>query len=248
MLWRLRINHRTRIGRRRRIDADFLADKYDGVPAGPQSASLSRPLHTGAGLTKVGEWITLLISDCQKFRPGCGLTTQEPGWIVPKGCMTMSKTPMTVADDVVVSLDYVLQLDDGQEIDRSTADEPLEYLHGHGQIVPGLENALYGLAVGDERQVVIEPAEGYGERNDEQLQRFPRDLFPGDVQLAEGEVLNLEDDQTGQVFQAQVMEVTPTEIVLDFNHPLAGETLHFDVRIAGLRRATAEELAHGHAH
>jgi FKBP-type peptidyl-prolyl cis-trans isomerase SlyD len=160
----------------------------------------------------------------------------------------MAQKPATVGKDVVVSIDYVLHLDDGQEIDRSATGEPLAYLHGHNQIVTGLENALQGMAVGDEKRVVVEPAEGYGERDEEQVQTVPRSIFPPELTFEEGEVLNLRDEQSGQVFQTQVIEVGPEELVLDFNHPLAGETLHFHVRIADLRRATSEELAHGHAH
>jgi FKBP-type peptidyl-prolyl cis-trans isomerase SlyD len=160
----------------------------------------------------------------------------------------MSQTTMTVADDVVVSLDYVLQLDDGQEIDRSAAGEPLQYLHGHHQIISGLERALNGMKVDDEKQVVIAPADGYGERDPEQVRVVPRSMFPADLEIAEGEMLHLRDSQSDHVFETQVLEVHPTEVVLDFNHPLAGETLHFAVRIAGLRRATAEEVAHQHVH
>lgn len=160
----------------------------------------------------------------------------------------MTQDTLTVTDDMVVSLDYVLQLDDGEEIDRSEAGSPLNYLHGHQQIISGLENALAGMKVGDEKQVVVAPGDGYGERDENQVQHLPRNAFPPDLDLAEGEVLNLHDSQSGQVFQAQVLELSPAEIVLDLNHPLAGETLHFQVRIADLRPATAEELAHGHAH
>jgi FKBP-type peptidyl-prolyl cis-trans isomerase SlyD len=160
----------------------------------------------------------------------------------------MTQDTLTVTDNMVVSLDYVLQLDDGQEIDRSETGSPLNYLHGHQQIISGLENALTGMKLGDEKEVVVKPEEGYGERDENQVQSLPRSAFPPDLNLAEGEVLNLRDGQSGQVFQAQVIEVTPSEIILDLNHPLAGETLYFQVRIADLRPATAAELAHGHAH
>lgn len=159
-----------------------------------------------------------------------------------------SQNPLTVSKDLVVSLDYVLQLEDGQEVDRSEAGQPLEYLHGHQQIVVGLERALDGMAVGDEKYVVVAPADGYGDHDPNQVQSFPRAAFPAGANLDEGEILELQDSQSGQSFQAQVVESLPDEIVLDFNHPLAGETLHFEVRIAGLRPATAGELAHGHAH
>lgn len=159
-----------------------------------------------------------------------------------------SQSALTVANDRVVSLDYVLHLDDGQEVDRSEAGQPLEYLHGHQQIVTGLESALDGMAVGDEKQVIVAPADGYGEHDPDQIQTFPRSAFPAEATLDEGEILELQDDQSGHFFQAQIIESLPEQIVLDFNHPLAGETLHFDVRIAGVRPATADELAHGHAH
>ena len=160
----------------------------------------------------------------------------------------MTKATQTVTDNVVVSLEYVLTLDDGQEIDRSEIGEPLEYLHGHSQIIPGLEQALTGLTVGAEKQVIVAPEEGYGQYNDDQVQTMPRDAFPPEADLSEGELLNLQDEESGHVFQAQVVEASDDEIVLDFNHPLAGETLHFQVKVVGVRAATPEELAHGHAH
>jgi FKBP-type peptidyl-prolyl cis-trans isomerase SlyD len=160
----------------------------------------------------------------------------------------MTQGTQTVTNNVVVSIEYVLTLDDGQEIDRSEVGAPLEYLHGHGQIIPGLEQELTGLSVGAEKQVVVAPEDGYGEYDDNQVQTMPRDAFPPEADLTEGELLNLQDEESGHIFQAQVVESDNDEVVLDFNHPLAGETLHFQVKIVGVRAATPEELAHGHAH
>jgi FKBP-type peptidyl-prolyl cis-trans isomerase SlyD len=159
----------------------------------------------------------------------------------------MMSEQMKIKDGVVVSLDYTLRLDDGELIDAS-AGEPLEYLHGHGQIIPGLEKALEGLTVGDSKKVVVPPAEAYGEVNLEAFEIVPRSMFPDDLELEEGLELSLRDAETDEPFDATIAEIRETEVMLDFNHPLAGETLHFEVSIPAVRPATKEELAHGHAH
>jgi FKBP-type peptidyl-prolyl cis-trans isomerase SlyD len=132
-------------------------------------------------------------------------------------------------------------------IDTSQDQEPLEYLQGRGQIIPGLEQAVYGMAVGEEKDVVVAPADGYGEHDPDAYEMVDRDVFPADLNLEPGIGLRMRDDE-GQALVAYVEEVRPDGVVLDFNHPLAGETLHFNVQIAGLRSATSEELEHGHAH
>lgn len=159
----------------------------------------------------------------------------------------MTDKHLTVADDVVVQLDYTLRLDDGQIVDRSEDSDPLEFLQGHGQIIPGLEQALNGMAVGEEKKVVVAPRDGYGEREENTVQEVPREAFGPDVELTPGMALELRDS-SGHPVLAFIAEVGPESILLDLNHPLAGETLHFDVTIAGLREATSEELAHGHVH
>ena len=159
----------------------------------------------------------------------------------------MTEEKLTVADDLVVSLDYTLRLDDGETIDTSVDQEPLELLQGRGQIIPGLEQALYGMAVDDQKDVVVAPAEGYGEKDSDAFELVARDVFPTDLDLRPGGGLRMRDE-SGQAMVAYVAEVRPDEVLLDFNHPLAGETLYFEVRIAALRPATVEELAHGHAH
>lgn len=153
-----------------------------------------------------------------------------------------------VSDDMIVSLDYVLTLDNGEEIDRSEANAPLEYLHGHGNIIPGLENELQGLTMGDEKKVVVKPKHGYGERDPESVAEYPRNAFPASVKLEVGEPIGMRDSESGETYQAYISEIRPESVMLDFNHPLAGETLYFQIKIAGLREPTGEELSHGHVH
>lgn len=159
----------------------------------------------------------------------------------------MTDTMLKVADGMVVSLDYTLKLDDGEVIDSSDGREALQFLQGQGQIVPGLEQALYGMAVGEEKEVEVAPVDGYGETDPDAYQMVPRDVFPADMTLTEGMGLRMRDE-SGQPLEAYVADIRPEGVLLDFNHPLAGETLFFHVKIAGLRSGTAEELAHGHVH
>lgn len=159
----------------------------------------------------------------------------------------MTDSKLVVVDDLVVSLDYTLSLDDGQVIDTSADQEALEFLQGRGHIVPGLEQALYGMAIGDEKNVVIAPTDGYGEEDPDAFQIVPRDIFPADMTLKPGMGLHMRNE-SDEVLEAYVAELRPDEVLLDFNHPLAGETLYFEVKIAALRPATSEELAHGHVH
>jgi len=154
---------------------------------------------------------------------------------------------MTVQDGMVVSLDYTLRLGAGDVIDSSADGEPLEFLQGAGQIISGLEQALYGMVVGDEKQVTVAPADGYGEMDPQGVQFFPAADFPEGMELEVGMALQAQD-QSGHAYTVYVSEVQEDGVLLDFNHPLAGETLHFQAKVAGLRAATAEELAHGHAH
>ena len=160
----------------------------------------------------------------------------------------MTNGALKVGDSVVVSLDYVLILDDDREIDRSDKNEPMEYLHGFDNIIPGLEEELNGMTVGDEKEVVVQPELGYGERDPDGMTEFPRDTFPGSLNLEVGEPVMMRDKDGGESLQAYVSELRTDTVLLDFNHPLAGETLHFHIRIAGLREPTSEELAHGHVH
>lgn len=153
----------------------------------------------------------------------------------------MSKEPLTVADDVIVGMAYVLRSQTGREIDRS--DGAVGFIQGHGQVVPGLEKALYGMGVGEEKEVVVEPAQGYGEYDEADVQRVPRSALSEDLELTLGQGLRMRDRETGEEFRAYVVEVGDEYVILDYNHPLAGQTLHFEVKITELRPATPDELA-----
>lgn len=152
-----------------------------------------------------------------------------------------------VADDMVVELEYTLRLDDGEIADSSDESDPLLVLQGHGDVIPGLESALYGMAVGESKQVTIAPADGYGEVEDDTLYLIPFEAFPDDLTIEQGMDFMLENED-GDYVQAFVSEITDEGVWLDMNHPLAGQTLHFDIKVISLRPATDEEIAHGHVH
>lgn len=155
---------------------------------------------------------------------------------------------LAVADGLVVSLAYSLRLDDGDEIDAAAADDPLVYLHGAGNIIPGLERALAGMKVGQTKKVAVDPSDGYGEVVPDAYEIVPYEAFPAGMELREGMGLRMVDDNSGQVIEAYISELQEEGVLLDLNHPLAGETLFFDVEVVNLREATSEELDHGHAH
>ena len=151
---------------------------------------------------------------------------------------------MNVAQDKVVDLDYKLTVD-GEVIDQSEEGEPLTYLHGHSNIIPGLEKALEGKAVGDSLQVTVQPEEGYGPRDEEAIEDLSRADFDDDIEVGATYYAQAED---GSVIPFTVLSVSGETVRVDFNPPLAGQTLNFDVKVLGVRDATAEELEHGHAH
>jgi FKBP-type peptidyl-prolyl cis-trans isomerase SlyD len=155
---------------------------------------------------------------------------------------------LVVDDGLVVSLAYSLRLDDGEEIDSAPSDDPLIYLHGANNIIPGLEEALTGMKIGDTGKVSVEPGSAYGEVDPDAVQLIPYESFPEDIDLEEGMELHLVDEKSGRQMEAYISELRDEGALVDMNHPLAGETLHFDVEIVGLRRATHDEIAHGHAH
>lgn len=153
---------------------------------------------------------------------------------------------MKIADDTVVSIHYTLTDDSGAVIDRSDAGQPLSYLQGHQNIIPGLEEALRGKSVGDKFNVSIPPENGYGRRDDSLLRVVPRDAFTGIDDIQPGMQFQAETDQGVHLFT--VDKVEGDKITLDGNHPLAGVTLTFDIEVAAVRKATTEELSHGHVH
>lgn len=149
---------------------------------------------------------------------------------------------MTVSKDSVVTIRYTLHVED-ELIDQGE----LDYLHGHRNIVPGLEEALEGKAVGDQVVVTVLPEKGYGPYNPEGVQVVDRAAFPADAEVVEGAMFYAEDGQ-GNPMPFTVLSVDDREVTIDFNHALAGETLNFEVTIVDLRPATPEELQHGHVH
>lgn len=153
----------------------------------------------------------------------------------------------TVEEGKVVFIHFTLTNDAGVVIDSSDGNEPLIYLHGADNIVPGLERELEGKKVGDKVQAVIPPEEGYGDREPGGTQQVPRSEFPGDMEIEVGMPFHAETGD-GHMITVWVTDITPTYVELDMNHPLAGETLHFDVEIIQIRAATEEEMEHGHPH
>jgi FKBP-type peptidyl-prolyl cis-trans isomerase SlyD len=163
-----------------------------------------------------------------------------------EGLESKMSEPLKVDDGKVVAMHYTLQVD-GQVVDTSEGGEPLEFIQGMGHIIPGLEHELYDMKIGDSKGVTVPPKDGYGETDETAFMDVPRDAFPEDVPLEKGTELELRD-QAGNPVYARVDDVSDQNIRLDMNHPLAGKELHFDVKIAGLRPATEEEVSHGHVH
>lgn len=154
---------------------------------------------------------------------------------------------MKIAKGNVVGLEYSLHLGDGQIIDASTPEQPLSYLHGEGEIVPGLERALEGMDVGESKQVVVSPEDGYGNHDPAGIQEVPSHAFPTNIVPEVGMQFTARGPH-GEPVPFLVKELKGKTVVIDMNHPLAGETLHFSVKVTEVRTATAEELEHGHAH
>jgi FKBP-type peptidyl-prolyl cis-trans isomerase SlyD len=153
---------------------------------------------------------------------------------------------MEIANQRVAYIHYVLTNDGGEVLDRSERDAPLAYLHGGGNIIPGLENALTGRSPGEKLKVTVTPQEGYGERDDALVQELPRKLFKDIDGLEVGMRLRADSDQGSRL--VTVTGVKPDSVTIDANHALAGQTLHFEVEVADVRQATAEEMSHGHVH
>ncbi len=152
---------------------------------------------------------------------------------------------MQISDNTAVSIHYTLTNSAGEKLDSSVGGEPLEYLHGAGNIIPGLEDALAGKEAGDKFKVTIDAENAYGEKQAEMIQVVPKSMF-NDMPV-----------EPGMQFQAQVshgpgiitvVEVNGDEVTIDGNHPLAGEDLTFDVEVMNVRQATEDEISHGHIH
>ncbi len=151
-----------------------------------------------------------------------------------------------ISDGMVVNLNYVLTVD-GSVVAQTEGDEPMEYLHGADEILPGLEAALEGKQVGDKFSITLAPADAYGEYDDEDVEEIDRADIPNADELEIGMVVEVEDED-GYEYMASVTKIGDQVVVLDFNPPLAGKTLTYDVEVLSIREATEEEIAHGHVH
>lgn len=153
---------------------------------------------------------------------------------------------MQIAKDCVVTFHYTLTNGAGDVIDESPSDSPLSYLHGASNIIPGLENQMAGRQAGDAFACKIPPDQGYGEHQPQLVQQVPRTAFPEPDAVTVGMRFNAQSEQGD--LSVVVTGVDAESVTVDANHPLAGEELHFDVRVENVRAATAEEIAHGHVH
>jgi len=153
---------------------------------------------------------------------------------------------MEVKKDRVVTIDYSLRNDAGQLIDSSEGSEPLVYLHGNENLIPGLEKQLEGKNPGDSVACSVAPEEAYGNHDESLVFTVPKSEFGPNTEVAPGMQFEANSDEGSAI--VTVVKVNGDEVTLDANHPLAGQTLHFDVKVRDVREATEEELAHGHVH
>lgn len=154
---------------------------------------------------------------------------------------------MQIAKNRAVAIEYTLTIDDGIVVDASEQGEPLWYLHGADNIIPGLEKELEGLEPGSEKTVVVSAEEGYGEYSDERVHRVPKSQFPPDSSFQVGDRV-FAHSPDGQQIPARITAVDPKEVTVDFNHELAGKQLTFQIKVAEVRDATKDEMQHGHVH
>ena len=152
----------------------------------------------------------------------------------------------TVEDGVVVSMEYTLHVD-GELLDSSDGQGPLQFLAGYGNIIPGLEEEMRGMKIGDSKDVIVQPKDGYGEFDDEAFMQVPRTDFPKEMPMEVDTELTVRDEE-GNARYARVESIDGDNVTLNFNHPLAGDELRFHVKVVALRDPTEDELEHGHVH
>jgi FKBP-type peptidyl-prolyl cis-trans isomerase SlyD len=153
---------------------------------------------------------------------------------------------MSIQKDSVVTFHYTLKDDAGEVIDSSDGGDPLAYLHGHGNLVAGLERELTGKVAGDKLNVKVTPADGYGEYDQSMVQRVPRRQLKGIAKIQVGMKLHAQTQEGPR--EVTVTQVLGDTVTIDANHPLAGKHLNFAIHVTDVREATAEELEHGHVH
>ncbi len=152
----------------------------------------------------------------------------------------------TIKNGCVVGFNYKLTNSEGQLLDQSKSDAAFEYLHGYNNIIPGLEKQLEGLKAGDKKNVLVQPEDGYGLADENRIFSVPKSNFPQGVEIEVGMQFQSEGPEGTMV--VAVTSVTEDTVNVDANHPLAGQTLHFDVEIVAVRAGTEDELSHGHSH
>lgn len=153
---------------------------------------------------------------------------------------------MNIENNKVVTINYTLRNDAGEILDSSEGHEPLSYIHGMGNIIPGLESQLFGKSAGDSLKVSVAPADAYGEYDLAQVVQVSRSQFEGAPDLKIGMRFTASSEQGHQV--VTITNINDDVVTIDGNHPLAGKTLHFDVTVLDVREASADELSHGHVH
>ena len=153
---------------------------------------------------------------------------------------------MKIEKNKVVSMHYTLKDDKGTVMDTSNGKSPLPFIQGNGQLIPGLESQIEGKEKGEKMNVTVAPADAYGEFRDDMIFKVSKEGFRGEEELQIGMQVEVELEQGKSI--AVVSKIEGNDVTLDLNHPLAGQTLHFDVEIMDVRDATEEELSHGHVH
>ncbi len=154
---------------------------------------------------------------------------------------------LMIGKNNVVSIHYTLKDDAGEVLDTSDGKEPLTYLHGANNLIPGLENELQGKTSGAKFDASIPPAEAYGERNEDFVQTISKEMFQG-VESVEPGMTFVAQGEGGAQRQVRVTEVEGDDVTIDANHPMAGMTLHFEVEVVDVREGTEQEIEHGHVH
>jgi len=149
---------------------------------------------------------------------------------------------MNIKENVFVAFDYCLTLDSGEEVDKSPAGQPLGFITGSGQIIPGLEKEMMGMSVGDSVKISVEPENAYGPVNSQLFQEVKRDQFPADMEIKPGMTFQSQGPQGPMVINVKELKDENT-VIIDLNHPLAGKRLHFDINVSEVRDPTTEETA-----
>jgi len=153
---------------------------------------------------------------------------------------------IAVGPDTFVTLSYVLFDERGEAVDRAPPEEPLRYIHGYAQIVPGLESAIEGMRAGEKRSVIIAPEEAFGERDDAGVFDVDKEDFPNSGEIVAGDEF-LAQSPDGEPMTMRIVEVRPDSFIVDTNHPLAGQRVRFEVEVSEVREASEEEISEAQA-